>query len=65
MLDLPNGYYLIREKLLDELQELSIASWDNDVKAWTFCGDNVVWYHDDKKYEVIKYICDPECSELK
>lgn len=63
-LNMKNGYYLIRNMGMDELTGYDIASFDVDARSWTFCGDDRM-YDDHPSFKVIKYICDPECMELR
>jgi hypothetical protein len=64
-----NGYYLVRDTQRDELTNRDIAAYDQDTDSWTFCGDSQVYPNNEqhqghKRWEVIKFICDPECEEL-
>ena len=64
-----DGYYVVRVRkalygnpLPVEL-EPDIASYDTQ-HGWMFCGDSEPYSHDPSKIEVVKYLCDPKCSEL-
>lgn len=62
---LANGYYLVKDRLAaDELVDHDIAAYDVETNTWTFCGDAEPYPHNGR-WQVMKYLCDPECSELR
>jgi len=76
-----NGYYLVKAKVHssdlaaaighlvtgapveDAMSAFDIASYDAGTNSFTFVGDFVDYPAD--RYEVIRYICDPHCTELR
>lgn len=60
-----SGYYLVRDLMQDELYGYDIAAWDQECKSWAFVGDSTVYPHNSQRWKVIKFICDPECAELR
>lgn len=59
-----NGYYLIKDTKADALCCWDIAAYDDVTDTWTFCGDDYVWPNNGR-FEVVKYVCNPECDELR